>query len=89
MLLMSGPSNEMRVLIKQRDHWACRVCRSSEQLEVHHIVFRSRGGNHDDTNLITLCASHHRAAHQYKLMPDHLIHLLDTGKCGWPSGERF
>jgi 5-methylcytosine-specific restriction endonuclease McrA len=86
---VSEASYEMRVLIKQRDNWACRVCRSSERLEVHHILFRSRGGDHDDTNLITLCGAHHMAAHQSKIAPAHLFMLVDSGKCGWPSDERF
>lgn len=47
--------------VKTRDGEACRKCGSTKRLNVHHIVpWRY---THDDGtfNLITLCASHHRA----------------------------
>jgi hypothetical protein len=32
-------------------------------LQVHHLEFRSRCGNDDESNLITLCVDCHRQAH--------------------------
>ena len=36
-------------------------------LELHHIVFRSEGGAHDDANLCCLCSLHHKAVHKGRL----------------------
>jgi hypothetical protein len=33
-------------------------------LEVHHVVPRSEGGDHDPGRLATLCTGHHTAVHQ-------------------------
>jgi hypothetical protein len=45
----------------ERDGWRCTVpgCTSYRNLQKHHVVFRSRGGSDDDSNLTTLCAWHH------------------------------
>jgi hypothetical protein len=50
--------------ILERDGYQCAVpgCRARRGLEVHHIVFRSRGGTDARNNLVTLCATHHRLA---------------------------
>jgi len=51
-----------RYRIFERDGWRCRVpgCTSRANLNVHHIVFRSRGGGSKDSNLVTLCVGHHQ-----------------------------
>ncbi|MBD3160855.1 MAG: hypothetical protein GF346_01745 [Candidatus Eisenbacteria bacterium] len=48
--------------VLERDRWRCQApgCRCRCRLEVHHIVFRSRGGKNRKHNLIALCASCHR-----------------------------
>jgi hypothetical protein len=53
-----------------RDHGRCRVpwCRSSRNIDEHHIIPRSEGGEHTLANLITLCESHHIAHHQGALI---------------------
>ena len=51
------------VIVRDRDGDRCRVCRSSEGVEVHHIVYRSRGGGHATSNLACLCARCHRKVH--------------------------
>jgi hypothetical protein len=38
-----------------RDGHRCRFCGHSEDVHVHHIVFRSEGGDHRSRNLVTLC----------------------------------
>ena len=47
--------------IMRRDGWCCTVpcCSSMQQLHVHHVRFRSRGGGDEESNLTTLCVSHH------------------------------
>jgi 5-methylcytosine-specific restriction endonuclease McrA len=54
-------TRRQRRRILHRDQHRCTVdgCSSRSRLEVHHIVHRSRGGDHDDDNLTTLCWFHH------------------------------
>jgi hypothetical protein len=55
----SGPRHRDPVFT--RDDWRCRVpgCTSRRNLHDHHIHFRSRGGDNDRSNRITICAAHH------------------------------
>ena len=52
--------NEVRRFVKHRDG-GCTIsgCHSRYRLQVHHIQFRSNGGDHDTDNLTTLCWFHH------------------------------
>ncbi len=47
--------------ILARDGFQCASprCNARTQLNVHHIVYRSRGGTNDPSNLTTLCAACH------------------------------
>jgi hypothetical protein len=46
-------------------------CTSTYRLQPHHIIERSRGGNHDPENLASLCWYHHHIAiHGYRLRID-------------------
>ena len=49
--------------ILQRDGWRCQTCGSMQQLEVHHLTFRSHSGGDVEQNLITLCAPCHAQVH--------------------------
>jgi hypothetical protein len=54
----------------ERDGWLCRVpgCSSMQNLQDHHIVFRSRGGSDDLTNRVAVCAFHHlRGIHAQRI----------------------
>ena len=44
-----------------RDGWQCSVpaCSSRRNLHDHHLRFRSRGGDNEPTNRVTVCAAHH------------------------------
>jgi hypothetical protein len=33
-------------------------------IDVHHLETRADGGGHDPSNLLTMCAAHHRAVHE-------------------------
>ena len=48
--------------ILKRDHFQCQVpgCKCRRNLQVHHIVWRSKGGSDEEYNLITLCRQHHK-----------------------------
>lgn len=52
--------NTVQKRVAKRDKWVCRVPGCSRAMaQVHHIVFQSRGGGHDATNLLSMCAAHH------------------------------
>ncbi|MHC9539196.1 MAG: HNH endonuclease [Vulcanimicrobiota bacterium] len=48
--------------ILKRDHFQCQVpgCKCRRNLQVHHIIWRSKGGSDEHFNLITLCKAHHK-----------------------------
>jgi 5-methylcytosine-specific restriction endonuclease McrA len=58
---------EAYILLKsqvlERDSWRCQECGSLENLQVHHLKFRSRLGGDEMANLITLCAPCHDRRH--------------------------
>jgi hypothetical protein len=60
----------LRRAVRARDHGRCRVpwCRSSRNIDQHHLLPRSEGGAHSLDNLITLCESHHIAHHEGALL---------------------
>lgn len=61
-----GPEWEaLRGQILERDERTCQhadgSCRGP--LQIHHIVWLSRGGSNDPSNLVTLCRYHHGLQH--------------------------
>jgi 5-methylcytosine-specific restriction endonuclease McrA len=54
----------LRQQVLQRDHWRCQLCGVMSNLDVHHIEFRSQGGEDSELNLITLCAACHSQTHR-------------------------
>jgi len=51
---------------KLRETNLCQRCGTKEDLEVHHIVAVSVGGNNELSNLVVLCHKCHRAEHKGK-----------------------
>src|SRR5919109_3177983 len=50
--------------VRERDGGLCRVPGCSRAADdVHHIIFRSKGGGHELENQVSVCAPHHRAIH--------------------------
>jgi len=43
------------------DH--CVICGCTDELHHHHIIPKSKGGSDDETNMITLCTTHHAWIH--------------------------
>ena len=85
----------------ERDGWLCKVpgCSSMQNLQDHHIVFRSRGGSDDLTNRVAVCAFHHlRGIHAQRIRcagraPDGLTWQIGLRPGGAPlatytSGDR-
>lgn len=59
-----------KAMILNRDNYTCQCCkgrRRDSKLEVHHIIFRSHGGSDEESNLITLCHTCHKALHSGKI----------------------
>ncbi len=61
------------VAARIRDGYKCRVCGfcrgpNPNAVEMHHIVFRSHGGEHSADNLVTLCFSCHRGIHAKRIL---------------------
>lgn len=50
----------IRQEVLNRDNYECQICKRKEGLHIHHIIKRRDGGDHNTTNLVTLCASCHR-----------------------------
>ena len=59
-----------REQVLARDGHCCTVpgCRRNVGLDLHHIEYQSRGGDHAVANLTTVCDLHHRAVHFQKLV---------------------
>ena len=59
-----GLANRKAFVLK-RDDYKCQKCKKSNvPLEVHHIVYRSKGGSDNESNLITLCCDCHKKVHR-------------------------
>ena len=72
--LKGGRDSEFRrVATELRETYAgrCQVCEfdpriryAQEICHVHHVVWLSRGGDNDRTNLMVLCPNHHAIVHR-------------------------
>jgi hypothetical protein len=53
-----------------RDGWRCAApgCSSRANLEVHHVLYRSRGGSDAGWNRVTLCRFHHQCGEHGDLL---------------------
>ncbi len=59
-----------RKKVLARDHHRCTVpgCRSTQNLDVHHLQHLEHGGTHEMGNLTTLCDGHHVAHHDRRIL---------------------
>ena len=71
----SGRTTEflkVRPLVLERDGFRCTKCGCPDNLHVHHIKEKSKGGSNELSNLITLCRDCHAEEHKeepvYRLM---------------------
>ena len=55
--------SELHRQVLERDKWRCQMCGSMQNLQVHHLKFRSHSGGDVEENLITLCAECHARIH--------------------------
>jgi 5-methylcytosine-specific restriction endonuclease McrA len=59
-----------KVKVLNRDNYICQYCKGKKKdskLEVHHIIYRSKGGSDEEENLITLCHTCHSDLHHDKI----------------------
>jgi hypothetical protein len=56
----------VRRQVMERDEHRCRVpgCRSTRNLDVHHLIPQCKGGGHELWNVVVLCSGHHRLHHK-------------------------
>ena len=55
--------------VLHRDKYTCQICgKKHTRLEVHHIIYRSKGGTDDEDNLITLCEDCHSKVHDGQII---------------------
>ena len=87
----SALAEPLRRTVLRRDKSQCqfrgrdgRICGSQRFLEVHHIKPVSKGGQDIEANLISLCAAHHRFAHnlQGHAMPTPWVLSRKSGDAG-------
>ncbi len=65
--LLYGYDN-IKAYILTRDNYTCQCCKTKKgTLNVHHIIYRSKGGSDEAENLITLCEYCHKKLHDGKL----------------------
>ena len=54
--------------ILERDNWRCQSCESMQNLQVHHLTYRSQTGGDVEENLI-MCAVCHHKQHTAPMQP--------------------
>jgi 5-methylcytosine-specific restriction endonuclease McrA len=50
--------------VLERDGWRCQAYGSMQNLQIHHLKFRSHSGGDEEQNLITLCSECHEKMHR-------------------------
>ena len=55
----------MTLAVLKRDGWRCRFCKRRNSLHVHHIIYRSQGGEDSLANLVAVCYHHHDMIHSH------------------------
>jgi 5-methylcytosine-specific restriction endonuclease McrA len=60
---------EVRRAVLARDSYRCRRCGEQDtgKLHLHHVTYRSQGGDHNPDNLVTVCFGCHRLIHDKKV----------------------
>jgi hypothetical protein len=79
-----GISEATRTACYIRDGWKCRKCGREEGLTLHHVIYRSLGGNHRPDNLVTVCWPCHKRIHDKEIIPKWVSGVwIFVDKKGW------
>jgi hypothetical protein len=72
----------LRRQVLARDHHRRTVpgCRSARNLDLHHIEYQRDGGNHELSNITTICTGHHAQLTKPRARSD-LPDAKQTGTC--------
>jgi len=64
--IKSDEWNERRLkfMNSKKGRGCCRICKTKKNLHVHHTTYKDLG-DEKDHHLTTLCAEHHKGAHEY------------------------
>jgi len=62
-----------------RDNWHCRHCNSNQNLDPHHVIYKSAGGADTLDNLITLCRACHDGIHTGRIKVEVVMVLEKEG----------
>lgn len=66
---------ETRRMISERDQQLCQMC-FKKGTEIHHVMYKSRGGRGVYTNGLTLCQSCHRKVHDEAELSEYWINVF-------------
>jgi hypothetical protein len=58
------PAVRRNVLLRDGGRCVVPGCHHATFVDIHHLVLRSEGGDHDEDGLVVLCGAHHQALHQ-------------------------
>jgi len=61
----------------EQEYIPCESCQRQPAVDIHHIIYRSRGGDNSISNLMALCRLCHFKAHDCKLDQDYLQAIHD------------
>jgi hypothetical protein len=74
-------TSKMKEVIKYRDNYKCRMCKSDNHLVVHHIDYNKY--NNEERNLITLCKSCHGKTNGHREI---FMRLFEIGEFDYHNG---
>ena len=61
----------------EQDFIPCEKC-GGQAVDIHHIKYKSQGGQDEINNLIGLCRKDHELAHARKLTPEDLFEIINN-----------
>lgn len=64
--LVHEVSKDIDAFVLKRAHYRCERCGALKPLQVHHITYRSHGGDHTASNKEALCSADHEGVHNGK-----------------------
>ena len=69
-IINQKPPKILKNKVRERDGDECVRCNARDKLQVHHLIPRTKGGEHEAENMATLCEECHKLAHKRKDLDD-------------------